>query len=170
MIICKHCNAEQLDGTLFCSACGAGLETYSRSTTASLARKLEQAVSQTSSSLHSSPAFTKPGKIITLVVAGSGRRIRVVSKDEHILGRKDNRTGATPGVDLSEEGGYDAGVSRQHAIISVQNGVCLVEDLESSNGTFINGRQLEPYKPTAIYHRDSLTLGKLLVRVEFSQD
>jgi hypothetical protein len=171
MLICKHCHAEQLDGTLFCSECGASLEAFTRkSTTASLARQLERAVSQTSPSLADSPALVKPDKVITLVIAGSGRCIRVATTKEHIIGRKDSRTGATPGVDLSEDGGYDGGVSRQHAIISVQNAVCLVEDLESSNGTFINGRQLEPYKPTVIYHRDNLTLGKLLIRVEFTQE
>ena len=37
---CSHCNAQQMDGTIFCSECGAALLTTSsrRETTASLSR------------------------------------------------------------------------------------------------------------------------------------
>ncbi|HTV91617.1 MAG TPA: FHA domain-containing protein [Verrucomicrobiae bacterium] len=37
----------------------------------------------------------------------------------------------------------DAEVSRRHARLETQGGIVFVRDLESSNGTFLNGRRLE---------------------------
>jgi pSer/pThr/pTyr-binding forkhead associated (FHA) protein len=50
--------------------------------------------------------------------------------------------GRIDGVALTEDG-----VSRRHATITVENGAVLIEDQKSTNGTFVNGKQiLEPYK------------------------
>ncbi len=168
MLVCKQCGTKQLEGTLFCTECGASLEVSSPGTTASLARQSETAQSEHRFPMPES-STAQPGDIIALVIVATGKRIQVDTSKEQIIGRKDNRTGATPTIDLSEEGGYEGGVSRQHAILSVQNGVCLIEDLESSNGTFVNGRLLEAYQPTPLHHRDNLTLGKLLLRVDFRE-
>jgi pSer/pThr/pTyr-binding forkhead associated (FHA) protein len=70
-------------------------------------------------------------------------------------------------VDLAQDGGYDAGVSRQHALLSVQEHDCLLKDLKSSNGTFVNGKRLKPHRPVAVKHGDEVKFGMLLVRVEF---
>jgi sigma-B regulation protein RsbU (phosphoserine phosphatase) len=50
-------------------------------------------------------------------------------------------------------------VSRQHAqIVSVANGF-QIEDLDSSNGTFLNGSRLTPHTPVPITERDTLEVG-----------
>ena len=56
----------------------------------------------------------------------------------------------------------DASVSRQHARFTVANGRCLVHDLGSSNGTFLNGAQIEE---SPIKHGDRLVLGLMPVTV-----
>lgn len=50
-------------------------------------------------------------------------------------------------------------VSRQHAQILRRDGGFLVEDLDSSNGTFLNGMRLTPHSPVAISERDTLQIG-----------
>ena len=50
-------------------------------------------------------------------------------------------------------------ISRQHARILYRDDVFLVEDMESSNGTFLNGLRLEPNVPMAISDRDRLQIG-----------
>jgi len=50
-------------------------------------------------------------------------------------------------------------VSRHHARITRDNGAFLVEDLDSSNGTYINGQRLTPHSPTALTERDALQIG-----------
>jgi pSer/pThr/pTyr-binding forkhead associated (FHA) protein len=54
-------------------------------------------------------------------------------------------------------------VSRQHCQLSVVNDRLIVQDLESFNGTFINGRRVD--RPAALEHGDELSLGPLSFRV-----
>ncbi|MFO0968217.1 MAG: SpoIIE family protein phosphatase [Gemmataceae bacterium] len=50
-------------------------------------------------------------------------------------------------------------VSRQHARFLSRDGQILIEDLGSSNGTFLNGVRLEPHVPTPISDRDQVQIG-----------
>lgn len=50
-------------------------------------------------------------------------------------------------------------VSRHHARIARDNGAFLVEDLDSSNGTYLNGQRLAAHTPTALTERDALQIG-----------
>ncbi len=54
-------------------------------------------------------------------------------------------------------------VSRRHARLHVSSTGCIVEDLASANGTFLNGRRLS--EPTAIKSADVVTFGTFAVRV-----
>ena len=56
---------------------------------------------------------------------------------EHLIGRPDPSSGSIPAIDLSR---YDrvGGVSRRHAKIIARGQRFIIEDLGSSNGTFIN--------------------------------
>lgn len=96
----------------------------------------------------------------------SGRRIALDVGEELLVGRKDNQRGIFPDVDLGLDGGYDAGVSRRHAIIAPQGDGYALEDLASANGTFINGKRLAPQAPTPIHHGDELKFGTLILRFE----
>jgi serine phosphatase RsbU (regulator of sigma subunit) len=50
-------------------------------------------------------------------------------------------------------------VSRQHARILARDGAYEIEDLESSNGTLLNGRRLLPHQPEPITERDTVQIG-----------
>jgi pSer/pThr/pTyr-binding forkhead associated (FHA) protein len=113
------------------------------------------------------PTPAPGGPKITLQIMNSGRRINLDIGDDLLIGRKDNARGIFPDVDLGLDGGYDAGVSRRHAILAHNQNVYTVEDLGSSNGTFVNGQRLAPQTPTTIEHSDELKCGTLLIRVEF---
>ncbi len=52
-------------------------------------------------------------------------------------------------------------VSGSHARIKVDGGRILIEDLDSTNGTSINGRQLSPRHPSEIRLGDQIAFGKL---------
>jgi DNA-binding winged helix-turn-helix (wHTH) protein len=55
-------------------------------------------------------------------------------------------------------------ISRRHARIVVDGNGAVVEDLQSRNGTFLNGQQLE--SPTALHDSDVLGIGPFAVIVE----
>jgi hypothetical protein len=56
----------------------------------------------------------------------------------------------------------DDAVSRRHAEIAVRAGVCLVRDLDSANGTLLNGR---PVRRARLRRGDVLLFGETEVRV-----
>lgn len=166
---CANCNAQQLVGTIFCSECGASMLGGSRR-------------SETTTSLNPAASAGKPlfaeSEPLELPVAGlaalcllvlsSGRRIELSVGDNLVVGRKDNQRGIYPDVDLGLDGGYDAGVSRRHAIIATSGDTVTLEDLGSANGTFVNGRRLEPERPTAIRNGDELKFGTMTLRFEIA--
>lgn len=167
---CSHCNAEQLDGAIFCMECGASLlERGPRNeTTTSLGYSSEQdmdfALQSTVApgSVRSGPAYSH----LNLIVITNGRRMVFDIRNELLIGRKDNARGIYPDIDLGLDGGYDAGVSRRHALITMQESACMLEDLESANGTYINGQRLPPRRAVPISDGDELRFGTLALRVE----
>jgi ABC transport system ATP-binding/permease protein len=63
--------------------------------------------------------------------------------------------GRDPGVDFLID---SPGVSRRHAAISIQGNQCTLEDLGSSNGTFLNGERLS--QPRRLRNGDVIRLGQ----------
>lgn len=62
--------------------------------------------------------------------------------------------------DNPKDGLFDSKVmSRSHAVISFKKGKFLIQDLNSSNGTFINEFNMEPMKEEAIFSEDFLQFG-----------
>jgi hypothetical protein len=168
MQICSNCQSKQFDGTIFCAECGASLiSTIRRETTMSLGQRSPTGEFELDPVTMPSPAPAPSGPQITLVIMNSGRRINLEVGDDLLIGRKDNARGIFPDVDLGLDGGYDAGVSRRHAILAHKNDMYTIEDLGSANGTFVNGRRLAPQGTARIENGDELKCGTLLIRVEF---
>jgi pSer/pThr/pTyr-binding forkhead associated (FHA) protein len=69
--------------------------------------------------------------------------------------------GRGSGCDLTL--GYDDDtVSRRHAEIAVRAGLCLIRDLDSCNGTLLNGR---PVRRARLRRGDVLLMGETEIRV-----
>lgn len=79
--------------------------------------------------------------------------------DRSLVGRLSEADGIKPEVDLSPFG--EGGVSRKHAQITRAEGQVYVEDLSSSNGTFLNGERLQPGLQTPLKHQDEVRFGSL---------
>jgi adenylate cyclase len=57
----------------------------------------------------------------------------------------------------------DVKVSREHALLRLQENAYVIEDLGSSNGTFVNGERLEPRKPRPLKDGDVLSIGNYTI-------
>ena len=69
-----------------------------------------------------------------------------------------------PDVDLDTDD-PEAKVSRRHARITLSNGQYFLEDLGSTNGTFINrGKRLPPGQRQALCDGDEIIVGKTFLR------
>ena len=78
-----------------------------------------------------------------------------------------NNTAATRG---NEHGGADKGVSRRHARILSREAQVYIEDLDSSNGTYVNRTRLAPHQEKLLCDRDTIWLGHLELVFAASSD
>jgi FHA domain len=82
------------------------------------------------------------------------------------IGRWDADSGIFPDVDLDEDD-PEAKVSRRHARIINHNGQYFIEDLGSTNGTFVNrGRRLLPGKRHMLQNGDEIIVGKTFLKFQ----
>jgi predicted component of type VI protein secretion system len=81
-----------------------------------------------------------------------------------VLGRLETNV-----VDLSPFDADEMGVSRYHCVLIPSERQLAVRDLESTNGTFLNGSPLIAQKPYPLHSNDVLRLGRLEVRIVFSK-
>jgi hypothetical protein len=98
-----------------------------------------------------------------LVVMGTGATISLPTLEEVVIGRTDPHTTLAPDVDLEEHGGGMAGVSRSHARLLRYPEGWVLEDLNSTNGTFVNHVQLTPGQPVRVRTGDVIRCGQLLL-------
>jgi pSer/pThr/pTyr-binding forkhead associated (FHA) protein len=84
-----------------------------------------------------------------------------VSISHHItIGRTDSK-GVEPDLDLTPYGAVQNGVSRLHATIIYEEETLYIEDLNSTNGTRINGFQLTPNRRYRLRDGDELEFGRV---------
>jgi FHA domain-containing protein len=94
----------------------------------------------------------RPAPPVRSLVAGD-REWPISDRGRWVLGRGS-------GADVLLDG--DDAVSRAHAEVAVRAGLCLVRDLDSANGTLLNGRLV---RRARLRRGDVLVLGETVVRV-----
>jgi pSer/pThr/pTyr-binding forkhead associated (FHA) protein len=129
---------ENIEGALFCEECGAKLEAEN---------ELQETVVGETKSL--------------VFKTADGNKLEVPAKDEVVIGREDPISEVFPDLDLTDFGGADGGVSRKHAVIHRSGGVITIEDMGSTNGTYVNKKKIQPHAPQAIKPGDEVRFGKL---------
>ena len=89
--------------------------------------------------------------------AAAFRLIRSANGEVVNLDRKDLRIGNER--DYSDYCIRSPQVSRQHARLELNGGDCLLTDMGSSNGTYVNGERLTPHEAHALNHGDYIVFG-----------
>jgi ABC transport system ATP-binding/permease protein len=101
-------------------------------------------------------ADTPSNARVTITAGPDSGKTLELTQSELVIGR-------TPPADLVIS---NPEISRRHARILLQQGSCVLEDLGSSNGTFVNGQRLSAPQPLA--DGDEILLGTQ-VKLTFSQ-
>jgi hypothetical protein len=183
MIVCERCSTENAETARFCDACGtalwmAGKQSGSGSLSGAKGNGSNGKVRQDSVTVArsgaqlveeppSAPSVESGNRVhASLVIergASAGKQFPL-SMQESNIGRWDADGGVFPDVDLDSDD-PEAKVSRRHARISVRDGHYLIEDLGSTNGTFVNrGRRLLPGDLQPLKDGDEIIVGKTFLR------
>lgn len=193
MIKCQICERQNIDGSQYCDECGARLTKTEQKSASDFAPKLPKSVADavfqpvnvTSIGI---PAIadiikeaekssdkdgqTKTNGIHSTLKIERGESIGTefsLSADESFIGRWDADNGIFPDVDLDAHD-PEAKVSRRHARIVRENGKYAIEDMGSTNGTFVNrGRRLIPGTAQSINNGDEIIVGKTFMRFYINQ-
>jgi hypothetical protein len=186
MMKCQTCGTENLDGSQFCDECGANLQSSGNNNNDIKVQSYQPPLSEPSFNVASVTSIgiepiieqveptpvekTDVKKIegvhstLTIERGMSVGKQFTLSAEESYLGRWDADNGIFPDVDLDAHD-PEAKVSRRHARIIYQNGKFSVEDLGSTNGTYINrGRRLIPGSPNLLNDGDEIIVGKTFLR------
>ena len=188
MTTCERCSTDNLEGSQYCDECGAPLSWLARSkkpaetgnsgNTTDSKKMAEAAValSQQSEAIapQAAPAYAVSSASLALMEGAHARLVIErgrsagkqfpLSDDESQIGRWDADGGIFPDVDLDADD-PEAKVSRRHARIIRRGEQYFIEDLGSTNGTFINrGRRLLPGDRQPLRDGDEIIVGKTFLR------
>ncbi|MCS6884122.1 MAG: FHA domain-containing protein [Blastocatellia bacterium] len=107
----------------------------------------------------------KPKAKLVIQRGGTVGKEFILGEGESHIGRWDADGGIFPDIDLDQDD-PEAKVSRRHARIINQNGQFLIEDLGSTNGTFVNrGRRLLPGNRHPLNNGDEIIVGKTFLKL-----
>jgi hypothetical protein len=164
MIICSNCQHENVSGTLFCVECGAQLNGTETLTTQAITQ--DQIVDDLKkASATSEPPSSPANSWLSLHLMDSGKILPLATRNEFTMGRLSEGQPIMPDIDLTPYQAYASGVSRLHAVVKRESERVVIMDLGSSNGTYLNGRRLNPHTEEALKHGDVVALGKLKIQV-----
>lgn len=115
--------------------------------------------------------LASPWRLLFQIGSESRTTVGLEVKSRLVLGRADPVAGFQPDLDLSPYGGQEGGVSRRHALVvrDDANRSLYLEDLNSTNGTRINGFPLEPRRRYRLRDGDELELGQVKIVLRFSR-
>ena len=97
-----------------------------------------------------------------------GQRFTLPQGDSLVIGRKTHAGDPVqPDVDLSHFSATQRGVSRTHMRLVRRGNLLYIADLESRNGTWLNGKRLADKNERLLRDGDTVLLGKLQIVVHF---
>ena len=187
MIRCQTCGRENLESSQYCDECGTRLRNQENAPLKTQASDVPvfQSANVTSvgipamlsdlndleNSFEKNEKTAAKGVHATLVIergTAVGKEFFLTS-DESVIGRWDADNGIFPDVDL-DAFDAEAKVSRRHARIIRDNNKYSIEDLGSTNGTYVNrGRRLIPGSPQRLEDGDEIIVGKTFLRFNVNE-
>jgi hypothetical protein len=145
---CAKCGAKLEPDSVFCHMCGTRVGP-------GRASPPQPSIAPSKSVPHGTPS---------VILAVGDRKVRVrfpTGTSAVVLGRTDPVREQYPDVDLTLFGGAELGVSRLHARLSYEGGRFYLEDLQSTNRTYIGETELAPREPRVLSSGQVIRLGRL---------
>lgn len=157
---CGVCGAAAVAGDAFCNECGAALG-------APLPTAGQVGIAQAPPAPSAAPAAARipvssgaAPAAHAQILLGNGQNVELGGRESYLIGREDPISGIYPEIDTSASDGDTSGVSRRHAEIVRQSNQWFLQDLNSTNGTFVNNQRLAPHTRHPLRSGDQIRLGK----------
>jgi hypothetical protein len=161
-IICPNCEYPNAADADVCAQCGKALSGMTTAAAPAVAAiDVLQPLIQ--------PPTLNIGEVMFLI-AGKPDPIRIKlmpGENEIMLGRRFEGE-HVPHLDLSDASDVSGSVSRRHAVIRLSSDRPFVEDLGSTNGTWVNENQLEAGKTHPLRTGDLIRMGQQFVFIYFA--
>jgi hypothetical protein len=155
---CPNCQKSHYPGELACSYCGVMFTAGGKTAKIGSAATLDTPKVDLDSLEPTTPIiFDIGGKNLTLPLRNS----LVVGRVSDLIGD------VHPDVSLNDFDAAAHGISRQHIRITRKRDVVYIADLDSSNGTFLNGRRLTRNCYRVLNPGDEIQLGSLKFTIMF---
>ncbi len=164
MIECPSCKHQQFVGTLYCIECGTRLIHVSPLPATGPVEGRTDGVHPGSPAYPEGPEL-RTGALLGLRVVGTDAVLSLLGRVNYTLGISIEGQAVIPDVDLGPFDAYNHGVSRIHAEMQLKPDGIYIIDLDSANGTTVNGTLLETITPAAIRHGDLIQLGGLSLQL-----
>lgn len=164
MITCPYCEHQMPEGALICEECGLSLLVDPETT------RLEISSDKLGAQPGWGTVTLSDDQDILVQIGELAQPLDIQPDEDFTMGRgdgSDSDTDVKVNLDLSKFGALEKGVSRVHAALRRGEGVLAVVDLESTNGTFLNGHRLAAHQPHLVRDGDEIRLGKLAMQVYF---
>lgn len=166
MKICPSCQFTNALSNTVCERCGTPLLVLlPAKTTIPVPETLIQAIPPTKEAQERQANDHKDA--VAFYIVGQEKPILVPNDVKKIIFGRSSPGESTPTVDLSPYDAHLFGVSRQHAIVYRSDNGCFVQDLGSTNGTWLNEKRLIAQKLYALESGDMIRLGQLGFRAYF---
>lgn len=165
-VTCRYCGATNKQGELMCVSCGRLLMP------ARTPAGTEILDSSSGDPMISSDYFGE-NSLLIFKMRDTNKVYEVhpqTSQSDVVMGRSAVGSSIMPDVDLKDQGAERQGVSRLHVALryDAAHHTISVLDLESANGSFINGQRIHPQEVRILRDGDELRLGKLAMKVSFA--
>lgn len=161
-IVCHHKNAADANVCSFCGAPVAPARSKER-TTKKMAPVSVGPAGTEPLSKHYLPKL--PDNSFALFVMEDTEPLIVENSEAIYLGRFTQQTPTATSIDLTKYKAAELGVSRLHARITWSDGFYHLEDLASTNGTWLNYQRLAFGKSYELHNGDIILLGQLQIAI-----
>ncbi|MCZ7539083.1 MAG: FHA domain-containing protein [Anaerolineae bacterium] len=104
---------------------------------------------------------------VLIRIRDAAEPLSFVPGEETSLGRRDLSGGESPDIDFAPYDAAELGVSRRHGMIRRGEDTLTLVDLDSTNGTFLNGQRLIPHQPRVLRDGDEIRMGRLVFNIFF---